>query len=212
MDTGPTKDSPTTTILDRRPVEVQLEQATEHLAVRQIVGPAIGIEDGRVEPFVGLGEPRRARVVQVGEGVRTSSPSDRPGGLSQPSRSSTSRREAAAIASRCSLGHARERERLEASSWRVAEARLDLAQLRARPSCPELVNARVQDAERVVVIAGKDDERVIRDSAARDPHKEAMLGGRGSRDEPRQLAQGLPHARDGLSVQPPPVAIGRPPD
>src|SRR5664280_301836 len=59
------------------------------------------------------------------------------------------------------VGRAREREGLEAGGRGVAEAGLDLPELGARGAGPRLVNAGVQDAEGVVVVATDDNELVI---------------------------------------------------
>ena len=54
------------------PLEVELEQPAQDLVVGHggaVVGPAVGDGDGLVEGLVGVGEPGRALVVEVGEGA-----------------------------------------------------------------------------------------------------------------------------------------------
>ena len=84
------------------PLEVEGEEAFEDLGVGEVEGPAVGGEDGGVECQVNVLEPGRALVVEVRRVRFSSAAGSSPEGLSQPSRSSTSRRAASAIASRCS--------------------------------------------------------------------------------------------------------------
>ena len=56
-------------LLSTGPFEVQGQQAFEDVVVGEVVGPAVGVEDGVVERLVGNVEPGRALVVEVGEGA-----------------------------------------------------------------------------------------------------------------------------------------------
>jgi hypothetical protein len=49
------------------PLQVERQQPLKDLLIREIVGPAVGIEHGRVEFAVRHVEPRRPLVVEVGE-------------------------------------------------------------------------------------------------------------------------------------------------
>ncbi len=52
-----------------RPFQIQRQQPRQNLLVAQIVRPAVGVEDGSVEPLVRGVQPRRPRIVEVGEGA-----------------------------------------------------------------------------------------------------------------------------------------------
>lgn len=53
--------------LSRCPLQVERQKAQQHVLVGEVVGPAVGIQHGVVEPLVGVDEPGGAPVVQVGE-------------------------------------------------------------------------------------------------------------------------------------------------
>lgn len=50
-----------------RPFQIQRQQPRQDLLIRQFARPAVGGEYGGVEAAMGGGQPRRARVVEVGE-------------------------------------------------------------------------------------------------------------------------------------------------
>jgi len=54
-------------VLTACPFKVEGEETFEDVIVGELVGPAVGVEDGVVELLVGEVEPGGALVVQVGE-------------------------------------------------------------------------------------------------------------------------------------------------
>ena len=54
--------------LGRLTGKVELQELRQDLVVGEIGGPAVGGEHGLVEPAMGVGEPRRPLVVEVGQG------------------------------------------------------------------------------------------------------------------------------------------------
>jgi hypothetical protein len=53
----------------RGPGEVERELPFQDFVVGEVVGPAVGVEDGVVELAVGVLEPGGVLVVEVGQGV-----------------------------------------------------------------------------------------------------------------------------------------------
>ena len=101
--------------------------------------------------------------------------SDQPSGSSQPRRRRSSSWAAWAIAARCSeVGRGKGKVSKQVVG-RVAEARLDFAELRAHAACPHLMDAGVEDAEGVVVVAGHRNDCAVRKRVGRSPHEEAVL-------------------------------------
>ena len=86
-----------------RPFQIERQQPREDFVVRQIRRPAIGGEHGRVQRPVRQVEPRRPRVVEVGQRpLLESRASLAPAGFSHASRFATSSAAAAAMA--CTRG------------------------------------------------------------------------------------------------------------
>lgn len=59
----------TTPLLPPRPLQIQGEQAGERVLGRNVLGPTVGGGDGAVERVVGVGEPTRALIVEIGQGA-----------------------------------------------------------------------------------------------------------------------------------------------
>ena len=138
--------------------EVQLEQLFEDRVVTGVQRPAVGGKDGPVEIVVGVCEPGRALVVEI---------SERP--LTEFRRVETGRVEPAVAEADELAGcpgdrlallvdGAREREGLERGRRCVSRTGFQLGPGRERP---ELVNARVKNAEGVVIVASDGDELMV---------------------------------------------------
>ena len=56
--------------MDPRPFEVEPQKAGEGVVVRNVLGPAVSGGDGAIEGVMGVGEPARALVIEVGERPR----------------------------------------------------------------------------------------------------------------------------------------------
>jgi hypothetical protein len=54
-------------LLGAGPFEVEREQTGEGVLGRNVLGPAVSGGDGPVERVVGVGEPARALVIEIGE-------------------------------------------------------------------------------------------------------------------------------------------------
>jgi hypothetical protein len=54
-------------VLGPRPLKIEREQAGEGVLGRNVLGPAVSRGAGAVERVMGVGEPARALVVEVGE-------------------------------------------------------------------------------------------------------------------------------------------------
>lgn len=55
--------------LGRRSLSVQREQAPQHLVVVQVDRPTVGGDDRFIQGAMGIRQPRRALVVEVGQGA-----------------------------------------------------------------------------------------------------------------------------------------------
>ncbi len=117
---APAADHPRCSAAFLGPGQVEREKASEQLLAVEVRGPAVGGQDGGIEALVGLREPRRAGVVEVGQ---------RPlgeVGVREPRRVEPAGPEAVQVAGgfgdgvALGIGRARERERLEAGCRRVA--------------------------------------------------------------------------------------------
>ncbi len=102
----------------------------------------------------------------------------------------------------------RKRVRLERGRRGVAEAGLHLAELGTGAAGPELVDARVKDAEGVVGVPGDGDASGVEQDAWFQPDEYAMLGDSGSRDIAREAREGCAHSRAWFHVEPPPLRVG----
>jgi hypothetical protein len=111
------------------PLEIENEEAFEHLEVGEVDGPAVGDEDGAVEGRVGVLEPGRAGVVEVGERALTQLVGVEVGRVEPAVAESDELSGGGGDRLALLVGRARERERLEACGGGVAEAGLDLAEL-----------------------------------------------------------------------------------
>ncbi len=140
-------------VSDGLPLEIEGEEAFEDRLVGKVGRPAISVEDRPVEIGVSVREPRRALVVEVGQGPLRELVGFEAGRV-EPA---VAEFDEAAGRSRDRLamlsGRAGEGKGLERRGWGVTEAGLDLAELRPGASGPELVDARVEHAEGVVVVA-----------------------------------------------------------
>src|SRR5664280_2907524 len=165
-------------------IQVEGKEGGEERLAGQVVGPAVGGEDGAVHGGVCMLEPGWPRVVEVGERPLAQLDGIEAGriepAVAEADELAGGRRDRFPLL----VAGAREREGLEAGGGGVAEAGLDLPELGARGAGPRLVNAGVQDAKRVVVVASENDEGMVRNPIGGEPREEPMLGRRWRDDAP----------------------------
>ena len=179
-----------------RPLQVQRQQPRQDLLVAQVVRPAVGVEHGRVQLPGAPGRARSAAGCRGWSGCASSArPRVAPAGFSHASRFATS------SARRLGDGlrradrppapgpAARGRGRSRRWWWGCSGSRSRLAQLRAHAPRPQLVDAGVQDAEEVVVVAGEDEQLLVWQDFGVDPDEDPVLGHLGRRNVARQCLQ-----------------------
>lgn len=176
-------------------------------------GPVVGGDDGLVEGAVDVGEPGGALVVEVGEGALLEL------GLRGVGRVEPVVAELDEVAGgggdgldegRVGFGGFRagwpgEWEGVEGRVWCVTGTILELSSHIQRP---ELVGARRENTEEVVVFAGDYVDQILRDYALLLPNVDPMFGHHGGCDETPQRRECQSHGRTGLAEYPPVVGIG----